>query len=306
VAYDAYLRGQHLVIERTDKEGFERAIEYFKNAIEEDPTYAEAYAGLAEAYFLQASYSHRTISEVYPLERAAALKALEIDPTLAYAHAMMGLIERHDWNWAGAEAQLKRAIELNPNFLRAQSGYAIILTHQRRFDEALVEARKVRDLDPFAPGALVGQILLFKKEYDAAIEDLQNSLEINPRGRFNNTWLVRSYWFKGEHEEAIEQAERAASLGVQPQRPVFLRHLLAGNREEAVRTIENWDSPLQPHTRAGMYAMLGDKDRAIELLEKGLEEGYTGVMWANVHPEFEPLRSDPRFQDLLRRMNLEP
>jgi len=130
-AYQAYLKGQYYWNKRTG-EGFEKAIEYFNQAIERDSTYAEAYVGLADTYFLQASYAHRTISEVYPLEMAAALKALEIDPTLAEAHTVMGMIKRHDWDWNGGEAAFKRAIELNPNSFRSHQAYGLALGAQRR------------------------------------------------------------------------------------------------------------------------------------------------------------------------------
>jgi len=304
VAYEAYLRGQHH--RNTTREGLETAIEYFNQAIEEDSSYAKAYAELAFTYFLQAAYAVRTIQEVYPLEMAAALKALELDPTLAEAHAVMGNIKRHDWDWAGADAEFKRAIQLDPNSFRSHQGYAVSLRHIGRFDEALAEYKKALDLNPLSLGVnmSIGATLLFKKEYDAAIEQLQKTLELDPSFFQANRWLLFAYWFKGEHEKAIAQAEKAAFFN--PQYAVFLRHVLSGNRAEAVRTIENWGSPLQPQERAGFYTILGDKDRAIELLENALDEGYSSVMFANIWPQFDPLRDDPRFQDLLRRMNLEP
>jgi len=269
-AYQAYLKGLYHWNQRTE-EGFDRAVEYFNEAIAEDPTYAKAYATLADTYYLLAS--SRTIKEMYPLEMAAALKALEIDPRLAEAHAVMGLIKRHDLDWSGAETAFKRAIELNPNSSRSHHSYANFLRGQRRFDEALSELRKA----------------------------LQEILEIDPRRREPHYWLVRAYWFKGQREDAIAAAERGASLGINRPDPVFLGHVLSGNREEAIRTLENWTG-LQPPVRAALYAILGDKDRTIELLENALDEGYSGVVWANVWLEFEPLRDDPRFHDLLRRM----
>ena len=172
-AYQAYLRGQHHLSQRTG-EGFEKAIEYFDQAIEGDPTYAKAYVGLADSYTLQASYAYRTINEVHPLEMAAALKALEIDPTLAEAHTIMAAIKRHDWDWNGAEAEYKRALELNPNSFRTHQGYSNLLKAQRRFDEALAGHRKALDLDPLSVqiNSNIGSTLLFKKEYDAAIETI--------------------------------------------------------------------------------------------------------------------------------------
>ncbi len=307
-AYQAYLRGQHHMTPRT-ADGFEKAIEYFDQAIEEDPTYANAYVGLADSYYLQAQYAIRTIQEVYPLEMAAALKALEINPTLAEAHAVMGQIKRHDWDWDGSDANFKRALELNPNSFRTRQTYGSSLRVRRRFDEALAEHRKAQALDPLSVpiNTSIGVDLLFMKDYDAAIEQLQKTLELDPSDPGANGALMFAYWYKGEHEKAIAQGGNApAPSPFNLQSAVFFRHLLSGNRAEAVRTLENWGSPLQPQVETRLYAILGDKDRAIELLENGLDEGYPGVMWGNAWTAFEPLRSDPRFQDLLRRMNLEP
>jgi tetratricopeptide (TPR) repeat protein len=209
----------------------------------------------------------------------------------------MGSIKRHDWDWKGAEAALKRAVELNPNSSRAHHAYAGFLRVQRRFDEALSELRKAQVLDPLSLSINrdIGSTFLFKKKYDEAINQLETLLTMYPNyGRY---WLVRAYWVKGEHEEAIAQAAESEAL--------FLGHLLSGNREEAIRTLENWTGQT-PQSRMARYAIAGEKDRAIELLENALDEGYPGVVYANAWPEFDPLRDDPRFHDLLRRMNLEP
>ena len=305
-AYQAYLRGQHHMIPRS-ADGFEKALEYFDQAIEKDPTYANAYVGLADTYYLQAQYAIRTIQEVYPLEMAAALKALEINPTLAEAHTVMGQIKRHDWDWAGADANFKRALELNPNSLRTLKTYASSFRVRRRFDEALALHRKAQVLDPLSIpiNTDIAVELSMMKEHDAAIEQFQKTLELDPSSTGVNRSLMSAYWNKGEHEKAIAQAENAPTP-YNLQLAVLFRHLLSGNRAEAVRAIENWGSRLQPQVKASYYALLGDKDRAIELLENGLDEGYPGVMWANAWLSFEPLRDDPRFQDLLLRMNLEP
>ena len=208
-AYQAYLKGQYHWNQRTG-EGFEKAIEYFNQAIEEDSTYAKAYAGLADTYFLQASYAYRTISEVYALEMAAALKALEIDPTLAEAYTAMGLIKGHVWDWNGSEAAFKRALELNPDSVRSRQAYSISLRVRRRFDEALEELRKAQALDPLSVliNTNIATTYLVNKEYDAAIEQYQEVLELNSSFEVANQWLAFAYWYKGEHEKAIAQAER--------------------------------------------------------------------------------------------------
>ena len=170
------------------------------------------------------------------------------------------------------------------------------------------ELRKAKALDPLSQELFmhIGNGLLYNKEFDAAIEQFQKTLELFPGYLRAEGGLAQVYWWKGEHEQAIAQDEQIGEPG-NLQRAVFLRHLLSGNRAEAARTIENWPPPeLQPQIKAGFYVMLGDKDRAIELLEKGLSDGYASVQWANVWNQFDPLRDDPRFVDLLRRMNLAP
>jgi len=311
-AYEAYLRGQH----HRGRRGaggielvrdFEKAIEYFDQAIEEDPTYAMAYTGLADTYTLQASNAIRTIQEIHPLAMAAAQKALELDPTLAETHTVMANIKRQQWDWNGADVEFKQALELNPNSVRTHRSYGNSLRARRRFDEAIAEHRKALALDPLSSGMRfqIGLGLLYNKEYDAAIEQFLKTLELDPGYDAPNRGLLWAYWYKGEHEKAIAHGENATSPFTL-QITVLYRHLLSGDREEAARTIENWPVPLQPHWEAGLYVMLGDEDRAIELLETALDEGYASVMWANAYPDFDPLRDDPRFQDLLRRMNLEP
>ena len=238
---------------------------------------------------------------------AAALKALEIDPTLAEAYTAMGLIKGHVWGWNGSEAAFKRALELNPDSVRSRQAYSISLRVRRRFDEALEELRKAQALDPLSVliNTNIATTYLVNKEYDAAIEQYQEVLELNSSFEVANQWLAFAYWYKGEHEKAIAQAEKAASLGyIGPQLAVFLRYLLSGTRVEAAKTIENWGSRLQPQMKAGLYAMLGDEDRTLELLNNALDQGFSSVQWANIYPQFDPLRDDPRFQDLLRRMNL--
>jgi len=312
-AYEAFLRGQHHFSRRNDsiedrERELENAIKYFEKAIEEDPTYAMAYTGLADTYTLQASNAIRTVQEVSPLAMAAAQKALDLDPTHAETHTVMANIKRQQWDWNGAEAEFKQALELNPNSVRTLRSYGNSLRARRRFDESIAELKKAHALDPPSSdfSAQVGWGLLYKRDYDAATEQFQKTLELDPGYMSAMGGLGQVYWWTGEHEKAIAQEEQIGTPGGL-QMAALYRHLSSGNRAEAARTIENWPPPqLQPHTEAGFYVMLGDEDRAIELLETALDEGYAGVMWANAYLFFDPLRDDPRFQDLLRRMNLAP
>ena len=299
-AYVAYLKALYYWDKRT--EGFQKAIEYFNQAIEEDPTYAKAYAGLAEAYYIQAQVQIRTVEDVYELEMSAAQKALDLDANLAEAHVAMASIKgHHDWDWSTAETEFKRAIELNPNSRRAHQAYSFFLVIHRRFDEALVEAKKAQELDPLSLqiNTLIGETLLYKREYDEAIEQLQNTLEIDPSYRGANLSLVEAYWQKGEREQAIAHIEKW--LPDSPNAPIY-RHALSGNRVETIGILEATE--MNPGRKARWYARLGETDRAIELVKTAIDQG--GFSLVNVWPELEPLHDDPRFQDLLRRMNLEP
>jgi tetratricopeptide (TPR) repeat protein len=209
----------------------------------------------------------------------------------------------HDLDWSSAETEFKRAIELNPNSARAHQGYSFFLAMHRRLDEALAEAKKARELDPLSLqiNNWIGATLLFKREYDEAIEQLQKTLEIDPSYGIANGWLVAAYWAKGDREQAIAHLEKWL-----PDSPHVLihRHTLSGNRVEAIRIVETTE--MFPQVKARYYMRLGETDRAIEVVKSAIDEGYPGIPSVNYWLEFEPLRDDPRFQDQLRRMNLEP
>jgi len=296
-AYQDYLRGRYHW-ERRTPESFQLAIDYFNEAIDKDPNYAHAYTGLADTYFLQAVYSGRSVNEFYELELGAAEKALELDDTLAEAHASMGSIKgMHEWDWSTGEEHFRRAIELNPNYFRAHQTYANVLVAQGRLDEAWEEIQRAQTLDPASLqlNDEIGRWLMFKDRYDEAIEHLEGLME---RGSWTLIW---AYWAKGNYEMAVETAERDY-----PEISSVLRHVFSGNRLEAETSILGLTTTFQPRTIAMLYAVLGDKDQAIEWLSKAVDEHYHNAIWIKVFPTYAPLRDDPRFQDLLRRMNLEP
>ena len=309
-AYQAYLRGRYHWNKRT-KEGFETAVRFFDEAIYQDPSYAQAYAGLADAYSLMAFYGHRPLNEGYSLARAAAERSLEIDNRLAEAHASLAYIQMfYDWDWDECEAGYKRGIELNPNYATAHHGYGLFLQIQGQLEEALVEFQKALALDPLSLeiSRLVGATLYNNRRYEEAIDQLQKTLEMEPNFLMAHRWLTFAYWQSGMHEEAIVQAEKVALLGGNnfSKLPMFLRQVASDNRLEALRTLENWEVSL-PLERAAQYALLGEADQAIEWLNKAVEERFPPTPIAlRVDPFLDPLRDDPRFQDLLRRVNLEP
>ncbi len=307
-AYRSYLEGRYWWNKRS-KEGFERAVELFNEAIEEDPLYAQAYAGLADTYALLAVYYHRTPDDAFPQARASAQKALEIDDALAEAHTSLGWIKTlYDWDWAGAETEFKRAIELNPNYATTHHWYGLFLSTQGRWDQGLEEMEKAQTLDPLSPEITrgVAAALQYKGQYDEAIEHSRRALEMNPNLPGAHETLTLTYWDKGMHEEAIAQSETWAA--VDPRRasvlPVVLRSLASGNRAEAIEAIRG-SKQLATFSTALYYSLVGEKDSALEWINKAINEHDPWVPWI-AHPVFDPLRDDPRFQDLLRRMNLVP
>ena len=308
-AYRSYLEGRYWWNKRTEA-GFERALDLFNEAIEEDPLYAQAYAGLADTYTLLATYYHRTPDDAFPQARASAQKALKIDDALAEAHTSLGWIKMgYDWDWDGAETEFKRAIELNPNHANAHHWYGFLLSTQRQLDEGLQEVKKAQTLDPLSPqiNRGVGEAFYYKGQYDEALEELRRALEMDPNLPGTNNTLTMTYWAKGMYEEAIAQSEKWAS--VEPSAasvaPVVLRSLASGNRTEAIAVIRD-SKQLATYWKAVFYALAGEKDRVLERMTQAINERDPNIPWFNIEPAFDPLRDDPRFQNLLRRMDFEP
>jgi Tfp pilus assembly protein PilF len=308
-AYRSYLEGRYWWNKRT-QQGFEKALDLFNEAIEEDPLYAQAYAGLADTYNLLAAYYHRPPDDAMPQARAAAQKALEIDNALAEAHTSLGWIKMvYDWDWAGAETEFRRALELNPNYATAHHWYGHFLSIQGRLDEGLEEMGKAQTLDPLSPQITtsVGEVFWYKSQYDEAIKQLRRALEMDPNLPDANWLLTLTLWAKGMSEEAIAQSEKWAS--VDPPRasvaPVVFRSLASGNRAEAIAPIRD-SKQLATLWKALYYTLVGEKDSAFEWMTEAINERDSLAPFINIDPNFDPLRDDPRFQDLLRRMNLEP
>jgi len=305
-AYEAYLKGRHYW--SLWPEGSNRAIEYFLEAIEKDPKYAPAHAGLALCYnFL--GFLNRPPIEVFPKARAAALRALELDETLAEAHTAIGLVKiAFDWDWEGAERAWRRALELNPNSVEAlRLSWWDLIFVRGQYEEGLAQARRARDLDPlnrFVNVAL-GYAYFRTRRYDEAIAQYRRMLELDPNFLRIRRGLARTYIFKGMHAEALAEYK----LGEQPDN-VGLGFLYAkmGRQDDARRVADNLTRIstqiyIDPYLLAYVYAGLGDKDQAFALLEKAYQDRSIMMVQLKVESFFDSLRSDPRFQDLLRRMN---
>ena len=313
-AYSLYLKGRHSLNTRTEK-GLKEAIRHFENAIKHDPDFALAYTGLADAYSILASYSLEYVPprEGFPKAKAAAEKALVIDPNLAEAHASLGLVKfYYDWDWAGAEAEFKKALELNPGYSQAHQYYADFVKSFGRFDEALQEMKKALTLDPMSYSANtgIGHVLYLSRQYDKAIDHYQHVVESDPAFVPARLWFGRPFLQRGMFKEAIEQVEEGVKLSNES--TVSLATLAqayasAGRTADAKKIL---DKLLARFSRqyvpsywiALVYTSMGNKDEAMKYLERAYHERSSWLVWANVEPRFDSLREDMRFTSLLARI----
>ncbi len=309
-AYDLYLKGRFFWNKRTIQ-GFQLAIDYFQQAIAKDPNYARAYAGLADSYALMGGYSTMPQMETMPKARAAALKALELDPNLAEAHTSLALItENFDFDWQSAEKEYRRAIGLNPNYATAHHWYAEYLALMGRFDEALAESERARELDPLSLiiSADKGIILLYARRYDDAIAQFRSVEEMDPtfsRGHM----VVAAYIEKKQFAEALAAlgkwdddgswtwAWRAFAYGRSGQ-DALARQALEKVRQRYQREHMSLD-PL-----VWAYVGTGNHDEAFIWFDKAYADHSNLLTSLKVNPGFDGLRADPRFQTLMRRVHL--
>ena len=255
--------------------------------------------------------------EVYPRARAAALKALELDNTLADPHAALGMvIYDYDWDYPAAEREFQRALELNPHCANAHHWYGFLLLTMGRLDEAMAAIKRARQLDPLAPriNANVGLFLYLTRHYDEAIEEISKAMELDPDHARTYDYLEWAYLQKGMYREAVQAAQKVASLrGESPEWVSGLGRAYERGGIRAAKRLELERSEA-PSSRgyprgedfARLYAFLGEKERAFEWLEKGSREHTLLPVYLRLDPQLDVLRSDPRFQDLLRRMNFPP
>ncbi len=306
--YEAYLKGMfHL--NKFTPEGTKKGMDYLHQAVEKDPADPLAYAGLAGGYSI-IGHGPAPSPEALPRAKAAALKALELDETLAEAHAVLAEVKLyHDWDWAGAEQAFQRALELNANLAPAHAHYAWYLVLLGRLDEALTEMKRAQELDPLAPiySAWLGQQYWYAGQYDEAIDEARKSLELDSDFAVGLYVLGSIYAAKGMYEEAIVAHQKAGA--VDPDLGWLLGHTyaLAGQRDEALNVLAELGEEYQQRNAWGVaeiYAALGEKDEAFRWLEKAYEQRHNWIPWMGGNPNYKPLHDDPRFGDLLRRLNL--
>jgi TolB-like protein/DNA-binding winged helix-turn-helix (wHTH) protein/Flp pilus assembly protein TadD len=311
-AYESYLKGRYFWNKRTP-DSLKVALAYFNQAIDEDPNYAQAYSGLADTYALLGDwqYAVMTSKEAFPRAKAAAIKALELDSTLSEAHNSLAFcFDAFDWDLESAGKEFQRSIELNPGYATAHHWYAWHLSLLGRFDEALEEMRKAKNLDPLSLiiNADLAELLVIAHFYDESIVQSRATIEMDPNFALAHNQLAQAYLQKHMNVEAIAELQKAVELsGGSPTCVANLARAYAasGKTSEAVKLLGD----LKNHSNRGysdasevavVYAALGDKDQAMHWLEIGYEERFNpGVL---LRPGFNPLRSDQRFQDLLRRI----
>jgi TolB-like protein/DNA-binding winged helix-turn-helix (wHTH) protein/Flp pilus assembly protein TadD len=314
-AYEAYLKGRYFWNKRTE-DGLAKSIEYFQQAISQDPKFAAAYAGLAGSYSILGS-------DVLPARVAsskahlAASKALELDPTIAEGHAELGLVEfYYDWDWTQAEQEFRRAIELNPNYATAHQWYGYYLAAMSRFPEALDEARKAQQIDPLSLSintTLAGRYRDLH-QYAEAVDLNRRTLEMDPNFMPAHIALGAALEDQGIWPDAISEYQKAVALS--QDNPIALSSLgsafgHSGDREAARKVIARLQDVSKHHyvsafDMATVFAGLGDADTAFHWLEKALAERESQMAFLNITRRMDPLRSDPRFASLLKRMNLSP
>jgi TolB-like protein/Flp pilus assembly protein TadD len=313
-AYVSYLKGRYFWNKRT-ADSLKVALAYFNEAIDEDPKYAQAYSGLADTYALLGDWQYAVMTPkvALPKAKAAAIKALELDSTLGEAHNSLAFcLDGFDWDLDSGGKEFRRAIELNPGYATAHHWYAWHLSLLSRYDEALVEMRKAENLDPLSLiiEADLAELLLLAHSYDESIGQSRKTIEMDPNFALAHNQLGQAYLQKHLQDEAVAELQKAVQLsGGSPTTIANLAraYVVSGKRSEALKLLSDLkkrSSPDYSHASeiAVIHAALGDTDQAMHWLEKGYEERFNpGVL---LRPGFDTLRSDPRFQDLVRRVGL--
>jgi TolB-like protein/DNA-binding winged helix-turn-helix (wHTH) protein/Tfp pilus assembly protein PilF len=316
-SYENYLKGRYYWNKRS-KEGLTKAIEYFQLAIEKDPNYALAYAGLADCYSIIGSAIVGTVpsQDVAPKARAAAVKALQLDDTLAEAQTSLATVRfNYDWDWAGAVSGFQRSIELNPSYATAYQRYSLYLMAMGRTKESLVQMTRARELDPLSISMnfSLGWRLYMARKYDQAIEQLQNTLEMDPNFALPRMVLGQAYEQKQAFPQALGELQKAVSISHDsPQMLGALGHAYgaSGNRSEAEKVLaklmeQSEKQYVSPFYVAIVYVGLAQNDKAVDWLEKAYRDRSNAVIFSKVDPQLDPLRSTPRFQSLLHRLALQ-
>jgi len=313
-SYQLYLQGRYYWNKRT-AEGLRKGIEYFTSAIEKDKNYAPAYSGLADCYWLLNVYNLGPATESYPKAKEAATKAIALDESLAESYASLAAISyRYDWNWIEAEQHFKRAIQLKPDYPTAHQWYSAMLAAMGRFDEAHAEAQRAHELEPFSLtiNSDVGRHLYYARQFDQAIATHRKSLEMDRTFTRGHVELGSVLAQVGKHDEALSEFQQALSLEEDSLNALIglgYTYALSGKKAQAIGVIEqlkklSGQRYISPYHFAVIYIPLGEREQALSHLEKAADERFNLMVFLKVEPQFESLRSEPRFVALTQRLEL--
>jgi DNA-binding winged helix-turn-helix (wHTH) protein/TolB-like protein len=313
-AYQLYMKGRYHAV-RLTRDETTKAISYFQQAIALDPNYALSHLGIARAYLPMALTSGLPSWEVIPKAKESALRAVGIDQSIAEGHATLGMISFwYDWDWQAAEKQFLRALDLDPKSAEAHFGYAHLLSNSLQHQKALEEIKLSRQLDPLSlvTNAIEGQILFFAQRYDESLDRLKKTNDLEPNFWLTHLFLSRVYSEKGRHVEAVAAAKRAGELSGNSQSQAYRAYALAkwGKLSEAREILDellklSTETYVPPYNLALAYNALGERERALEYLEKGFAEKDVRMAFLKVEPFWHNLHSEPRFLNVLKRMGIE-
>ncbi len=316
-AYQLYLKGRYYWDKRTP-EAIYKSRDFFQQAIEKDPNYALAYVGLSEYYAVLPEYTYTPAREVRPKVRAAAARALAIDDTLAEAHSLLAGADDRDWDWAAAQREFQRALELDPNNARTYVLYSLHLEFLGKMDEVLVHLRRAIDLDPLNLNGLdnLAEAYIYTGQYAESIEEGKKIVEIDPAFANVHYHLSQAYYCAGKYDLWLEEWRKLDTLANDSEELALAEaakreYLKSGYRGALKRVVALQEEQakrmyVDPANIAANYALLGEKDKAFAWLEKAYAEKSAFIVYLKAFPQFDSLRSDPRYADLLRRMGLPP
>ncbi len=310
-AYQLYLQGLFYWNKWTE-EGFRKAVVYFNQAVERDPNYALAYAGLADTYNFLGDSGYDKPRQVWQNAKSAALQAVKMDDTLPEAHISLALVkENYDWDWPGAEGEFKRAIQLNSNSATAHQWYGDFLTKLGRFEEARLELKKAQELDPLSLliNTSVGRQLYFARQYEPAIQQLQKTLDMDPKFVPAQHAIEEAYAQNGMYKEAVAEQQKVLTLSGNPDLAAAIGEDYRNSGYSGV--LQSWLEGLKevskrgyvsPYNMAQIHARLEQENEAMTWLERAYDERDSNLTYMKVEPAFDGIRSDPRFQQLLQRL----
>lgn len=313
-AHESYLKGRYHWNKRSE-ESAKKALSHFQQALDVDPTYAQGYAGLADCYVILGYYNALPPLEAYPKAKAAAMKALELDSSMAEPHATLGVIKRDfEWDWRGAEQEFLRSIELNPGYAEAHHWHGTLHSMLGHHADALAEKTRALSLDPLSVVVRtdLARMLYFWRDYDKSLEQYRAVLEMDPNFSPAHLWLAHVYEQKEMFDQAIAELEAGVRLAAES--PFSLTrlahgHAVAGRPDDATRVLQkvqgfSKEKYVSPYDIAIVHVGLGENDQAFTWLDRAFEERSLWLGYLNVEPQLDPLRSDPRFHDLRRRIGL--